>query len=398
MPGPRKPLDLRRQKPPTPPPPARPNPGPGPLEPGMLDPGTVIDPRYITADERQQLEAIGWQPGERIPGNAPDIIRAAQQEATVGGPLPLDPTRPPLTIPEPIDISRLPRQKQEEIRRSLEWAAQQIEEQRAFQEETAGLPSGVAEAVRVAEQTTRPAGGVTVVDDRPSPPPPHGPAPRAAQPPGQSPPPPPPPPQPGPRRATPPPGDLTPTGAAGLTHCPHCSWDLKRPDLTEPDLTDKRAFLAAALAWPPRRFTREYPLLDGQARLGLRSLTSHEADTALVQVGIDYRTGTVVGDGEWWQRLMDYRMAQAIDYLDIDRVGRVYEGQELADILYDTEGKPRGWTAYPGLRDHILTEVLPGESLHRVVGQTFMAFQRLADKLEANAGNRDFWTGIGSAP
>jgi hypothetical protein len=95
---------------------------------------------------------------------------------------------------------------------------------------------------------------------------------------------------------------------------------------------------------------------------------------------------------------MDYRLAQAVDYVDVEGVGRVYEGQELDDILVDTEGKPRGWTAFPALREHLVTEVLTGESFRRVAGQEFMQFQRLNDKLEANAGNQGFWTGIGSAP
>jgi hypothetical protein len=189
---------------------------------------------------------------------------------------------------------------------------------------------------------------------------------------------------------------MTATGLAGMTHCPHCHWDLKRPDETQPDLSDKRAFLASALAWPPRRFAREMSLLDGNVKVGFRSLTSREADAALAQVALDFRAGDVVGDGEWFQRLMDYRMTQSIDYIEMSGVGRVYEGQELDDIQYDTDGKPRGWTALPDLRAYLLAEVLTGESIRRVIGQSFMRFQRLNDKLEANASNQDFWEGIGS--
>jgi hypothetical protein len=406
----RKPLDLRRKRTPEPPPPARPSLSPGMtggLEPGAFEPGALIDPRYLTPDERRQFEAIGWAKGEPIPGNAAEIIRAIQDEATAGDPLPIDPTAPPITMPTPIDISRLSPRKQEEIRQALEQAARQTSELLARREAEANMPPGVAEAMRVAQQASHHGRGLTVADDRESPPPrarqavsPRQSPPPAPPPPAPPPPPPPPPPpNPEPRRpASPPGGSLSPTGAAGITHCPHCSWDLKRPDPVEPSLADKRTFLAAILAWPPRRFTREYTLFGDQLRLGLRSLTSREADAALVQIGIDYRMGTVVGDGEWWQRLMDYRLAQAVDYVDVEGVGRVYEGQELDDILVDTEGKPRGWTAFPALREHLVTEVLTGESFRRVAGQEFMQFQRLNDKLEANAGNQGFWTGIGSAP
>jgi hypothetical protein len=101
--------------------------------------------------------------------------------------------------------------------------------------------------------------------------------------------------------------------------------------------------------------------------------------------------GRVVGDGEWWQRLMDYRMTQAIEYIEIANVGRVFEGVDLDDIESD-DGNP---TVFPALVSHLLTDVLTSESIRRAVGQGFMRFQRLCEKLEASASDESFWNGIG---
>jgi hypothetical protein len=187
-------------------------------------------------------------------------------------------------------------------------------------------------------------------------------------------------------------GDLSDTGAVGITHCPHCHWDLKRPDPTDPSDDDKRNYLVATLGGPGHRFTREAALLGGTVRVSYRELTGTEADVALTQIADDVRSGRVVGDGEWWQKLMDYRMAQAIDYIDVQGVGRVHEGVDLDEI----ESDDGHLTAYPALVAHLLTTVLHGEGLRRAVGQGFMRFQRLCEKLESNADSEAFWEGIGS--
>ena len=85
-------------------------------------------------------------------------------------------------------------------------------------------------------------------------------------------------------------------------------------------------------------------------------------------------------------------MTQAIDYIEIQGVGRVYEGVDLDEIESD-DGNP---TPYPALVAHLLTNVLHSESIRRAVGQGFMRFQRLCEKLEANADEPSFWEGIGS--
>ena len=150
--------------------------------------------------------------------------------------------------------------------------------------------------------------------------------------------------------------------------------------------------LMAALGGPGHRFTRENVLLGGTVKVGYRELTGAEADAALTQIADDVRKNRVVGDGEWWQRLMDYRMTQALDYIDIQGVGRVHEGVDLDDIESDDDSV----TVYPALVGHLLGVVLHSESLRRSVGQGYMRFQRMCEKLEANADDPSFWEGIGS--
>ena len=356
----RKKLDLRKQ-PPQPAAPAAPTPiagiprgAPGP---GMLKPGQVLDSRYMTAFEKKQLASIGWEEGTPVPGNAAELIAAIQAEATAEGLLPVSPDTPPLTMPEPIDISKLPAAKQKELHDALAKASSMGTQFREQQAATAGMSPGIAQAMRVADDVAKrnsPGSGFSVVDDRPrtatksKPTSWPGPEPPAA-----------PPPEPPP--ISPPIGELSSTGAAGITHCPHCSWDLKRTDPTNPSDDDKRIYLMAALGGPGHRFTHVASLLGGSVKVGYRELTGNEADAALTQIADDVRKGRVVGDGEWWQRLMDYRMTQAIDYIDIQGVGRVYEGVDLDDIESD-DGNP---TVYPALNGHLLTNVLHSESIRR---------------------------------
>jgi hypothetical protein len=404
MPEKRK-LDLRRRPQPQPPPAAPPPTLRETLGPALFQPGRLIDPKFMTTWERKQLEAIGWEPGTPVPGNAAELIAAAQKEAT-SELLPVPPDTPPLEMPEPVDISRLSAAKQQELREALADAAHYQEQFQAQEAAVAGKPAGIAEAIRVADRVTQegqPNLGISVVDDRPPRP---AAVPAAARPTGwRQPDPPPeskptgwrqpaPPPQPAPPEpaADPPVGDLSDAGGIGITHCPHCNWDLKRPDPSTPTDDDKRTYLMATLAGPGHRFTREIVLLGGTVRVGYRELTGGEADAALTQIAEDVRKSRVVGDGEWWQRLMDYRMTQAIDYIEIRSVGRVHEGVDLADIESDDGNS----TPYPALIDHLLGSVLQSESLRRAIGQGFMRFQRLCEKLEANADEESFWNGIGS--
>jgi hypothetical protein len=396
----KKKLDLRKPAP-QPAAPATPAQPQRTLKPGMYKPGQVLDPRYMTEFEKKQLAALNWEEGAPVPGNAAELIAALQAEATAEDILPVAPDTPPLEMPKPVDISKLPAAKQEELRDALEQAGRFQEQLRANQASTVGLPASVAAAKRVADQAIQndpQSRGFSVVDDRPArQPQPHGPAPTVI-PPGPKPM--------GWQRAQPsepplavmepmndpPMGELSDTGAAGMTHCPHCSWELKRPDPSTPSDDDKRTYLMAALAGPGHRFTREVEMLGGSIKVGYRELTGGEADAALTQVADDVRKNRVVGDGEWWQKLMDYRMTQAIGYIDIQGVGRVFEGVDLDEI----ESDDGNVTPFPALVSHLLTNVLHSESIRRAVGQGFMRFQRMCEKLESNVSEPSFWEGIGS--
>ena len=367
----RKKLDLRKQPPKVVAPAAVPSQPSTTLGPGMFKPGQVIDPKYMTPFERKQLDALGWTEGTPVPGNAAELIAAIQKEANMEGVLPVPADTPPLKMPETVDISQLPAAKQRELRDALEQAGQFQEQLRAQAAATTGMAPGIAQAKQVADDVARnnPQGpGITVVDDR---------AVRSPQPAGSAPTVIPPGPKPAGWRqqmatepepvaepvpfasTSPPIGELSSTGAVGITHCPHCSWDLKRPDPSNPTDEDKRDYLIAALGGPNNRFTHETSLLGGTIKVGYRELTGSEADAALLQIADDVRKGRVVGDGEWWQRLMDYRMTQAIDYIDINGVGRVFEGVELSDI----ESDDGNLTPYPALIGHLLGDVLQSESI-----------------------------------
>jgi hypothetical protein len=158
----KKKLDLRRKPTQVSPPPvaptdqkAIPNLVPSATGPSFFQPGQVIDPRFMTAFEKKQLESIGWEKGTPVPGNAAELIAAIQQEASVEGLLPVPADTPPLVVPPPIDISRLPQAKQQELREALEQAGRYHDEFREQEAAAAGLAPGVAEAMRVANTVAR---------------------------------------------------------------------------------------------------------------------------------------------------------------------------------------------------------------------------------------------------
>jgi hypothetical protein len=141
--------------------------------------------------------------------------------------------------------------------------------------------------------------------------------------------------------------------------------------------------------------------MGGKVTLNFRTLTSDEADQALLQVAHDYRAGRLAGDINWWQRWMDYRLAMGLESVTIDGVGKPYVGPaSLADVEFDPpvdeDGVPLPGTAYPALWEHLQSRHLYNESFRKAVSLAFASFADLVRKLEANIDNADFPWGIGA--
>lgn len=420
MPEPKKPLNLKKQRPPAPPPPAQAQPGARRTLPGFMAPGEIVRPEGLTPFERAQFEKLGVAPGTPVPGDLANIVAEIRGEADPLASLGLAPDFQ-VAVPKTVEVDDLTPEQQARVRAV-------IAETAAMASAIGDIPTvpgagaGVNEAIAAAAEMDRIRRGpsVSLVDDRitgnqatpPPASPPPGPRPTlqaGALAPGQAyvhrgrvedlPPEATARPQ---QAATPPPAATDPaseTGAADARNCPHCGWDQTLRDGIDPTDVDKYGFLWSILGGPEKRFTKQYELMGGQILLNFRTLTSREADLALLQIAHDYRRGEIAGNTDWWQRWMDYRMAFALESITSAAAGKTYVGPDsLDDIEYDPpagpDGKPLPSTPLPALWEHLEGSHLYNESLRRAVSLAYAGFVDLVKKLENNYENPDFWRGI----
>jgi hypothetical protein len=411
------PIDFRsyRKAPPAPPAPAATAlPGEGRLP---LQPGTVIPVDRLTPAERAGLEQIGWKPGTGVPTNLADAI--ARATADHAHELPVRPDTPPLVVTEtPID--RLP----EERKWQLAAAVQQADLQRKHLEslpriEQPGFQHGIDAAIAAASAIppVPPPRGADVSPPTPQPPssPIVGlysrtvdPSSSVTEPRTQA------VSAPGPytaeertnhlrqlrdweqtihqlrTRVAELEADRPGSGAIATPNCPHCGWDLERPDEVEPTEEDKLGYLAMLLGGAAVRFTKDVPLYGGQLVVRFRTLTYPERCLTNEQAGWDLRSGKIFGDGEYFNNLIDYRLV-----LSIERVILADRGEFPVPEATSAERLDGEHTVLPRLRDWFTEQVLPSEMVVMAIKKEFIRFQALIEKLTATASNPDFWAGIG---
>lgn len=414
----------------------RPSPFPGIRGTLPLEPGTAIK---MTPMEEQGLARLGLKPGDAVPANLADAVAAARRGAREVGDLsPVDVDTPPLEYDE-MPLESLPPARQRELMAAIQ---QMNESDKHFRSMPAivghqGQNASLMQAVRVASEAPAP-----IVDKRPpaapaaltayrKPDPQHdrrGLVPDA-----------------GPRKSNSPEPAAPPqffrvqdpqqaeqlgaaladnealrlkvaeleralaagavaasvkdpgaadSGAVSLGNCQHCGWALDQPDEIDPSPVDRYEYLAAILGGPRARYRREVSLFGGTARCTFRSLTTEENDMVFRQITADGRGGELLSENDVYLRMMDYRLAMTLERLEL-RGGpapSLYEMPEAASVPPD-EGDP---TPLPILVRYLRGEVLPSETLQRAVRQEYHRFNRQVEKLEANAGNPDFWAGTAS--
>jgi hypothetical protein len=180
------------------------------------------------------------------------------------------------------------------------------------------------------------------------------------------------------------------SGAIATPNCPHCGWDLERPDEVEPTEEDKLGYLAMLLGGAAVRFTKDVPLYGGQLVVRFRTLTYPERCLTNEQAGWDLRSGKIFGDGEYFNNLIDYRLV-----LSIERVILADRGEFPVPEATSAERLDGEHTVLPRLRDWFTEQVLPSEMVVMAIKKEFIRFQALIEKLTATASNPDFWAGIG---
>jgi hypothetical protein len=436
---------FRRQPVPTPPPslgaaaplPGAPGGGTLPLPSGQVS---------LTDYTRRQLEKLGWQEGDPIPGDLGKRIQKIQREiaeetaTTTHG----FPPGSKVKIGKTVNIDELPPERQQELRQHLAEYKEVMAQQEIAQQAQAAIEAqvhqtaepSVQEAQRLALQAAQAQRARAAAQTAPGAPQgPESPFPevvinteaRHAQqvatkmPPGLR-------PRPG---ATPvsadgiadfvvtdlpvdtpdlsPPQEETqeePTaaeapqeaGAGGdmpLERCPRCWWKLSDPFAVEPADRDRQMFVAAILG--TTRFRKTVQLMNGYLSVDYRSLTSMETELLFQQLGIDLRAGLIVSDAEYLMRLQEYRLYMSIEAIANDRGERMIEIPPIHEIPYDAPetGQPEQ-TRLIEMKRWFNEEAVTSESLRRILAQHLREFQRLVEALEAQTDEPGFWTGIES--
>ncbi len=453
--------ELKPKPVPTPPP------GRGQLPPEQL-PGEGRPPlrtgHVVMSDwTRKQLQAVGWQDGDPIPGDLGQRLQEIQAEVmkekegakledselAVGW----QPAKASF-----VEIEKLPKEKQDEIRAYLSEYKQEVQQQEQLKQHEAELdaqiPDNVQGAMRditkqqmlagdaaMAERRAKQQGDDEsyVIDDRqqsaPSVPPGAPPLPEGKQLGGVS---------MGPNdvgskidelnrrkdeaaKAPPPKPEKPateehPTGATNPLHnqnCPRCKWPVAMPFTIEPTDKDKQAFMAAVLG--TNRFEKGYSIMGGNVEVKYRSLTTEEISVLNYQLSADVRNGVIRGDGEYLAWSIEYRFVMGISEVKVggnivtkvpaliewSRQHPVKLGKEQTPpttpmeiensreaFLAGTAGGQHAGTPLPRMRQWLYDDQLTQEPLRRILGEKHREFQRLTEALEAMTAEPSFWKGI----
>ncbi len=363
-----------------------------------------IAPSSLTDIERKSLEAVGWTDSIPLPTSHEGMKQlqselAAMREVEV--PLPVDPKTPPLKV-NTVPIESLSAEKQAQIQNVFKNIGAQEAQKAAAAQQSKDFMSreasikGIGSAHRAADQATE-AFKAKLEATKPAPPPADepvyevnvAPEPKAA-------------PAPAPEPA-PMPHTHSDTGAnAGLSHCPHCQWDLSIADIPEPPYADKVAFLQCMLGEKP--FVKTYPLFNNNVQVTFRTLTTRELDVVSKQAYKDRQEGKLPNELDYWEQVNRYRLMLQLQGFHSASPGGFHK--DLPDgyskstnpmctgtwVNEEREGElGLNETGIPMIEQWIIEEVLKTEAVFRIVNNTCNQFNRLASRMEAMADNSDFW-------
>ena len=369
-------IDLRKKPAPAPFPTAPaaaaailPGPNRMPLPQGHMIPAT------LTPAERAKMAELGVKEGTVIPGNFAEIVAAAEQDAVRENAAALPPASldtPPLQLPPTVAVSSLPTAKQAEIARGLQEAAE------AHRQQTTLAASALDPSVKAAVAAGIAAGAQTpsdmpVIDDRnaefygdtgePKP----VPASRMQQPVEHA---------------------HTETDDLRPQFCSHCGWDQAVTDPIVVTEDDKRSFLAAVLGGVHWR--KAFTLMAGRMAVVVRNLSTEEIDLCYRQAYLEVERGVLKSSKEFAELVNRYRMVLQLVSLNAATGMTWTLPERLTDWDVDCEN---GNTKLFEITKYVQTNVLPNETIHRLVAGKVADFNRMETKLEANVENADFWNG-----
>lgn len=188
-----------------------------------------------------------------------------------------------------------------------------------------------------------------------------------------------------------PPADTTGNGLPPAS-CPNCGWKHDRVDLVAVDDHDKYAYLAMIHGGSEVRFEKEFSLFGGALKVRFRTRSRAEECLAAHQLAADLRSGREPAVNTPYgqlTKLLDYRLALSL--VSVARHGEATEQMPKIDVAIPPVGQD---TELVRLNEWIYDEVLGSPSIQRAVATAFIRFINLEERLEVNAENPDFWSGI----
>jgi hypothetical protein len=338
----------------------------------------------LTPEESARLRSFGWQPGDPIPGNLPDYIKAFDQatrslpeevreeiRTTPSAP----PGTPPTKIPQPVDISQLDAQHRAEIEAYLQdfrKHAPEIEKAVKVRSGMDKIAPSIQQAIVAHEQE-----GVELVDSR---------------------------------------TEKEFVDQALGTQFGSAEDLQKQIDIaegkkksrnvveTEPeaasevedplDYVDKAGYLTAIMAMKP--FRKLYTLFGGRIEIVFRQLDTELAEMVLTQVSHSARVGLVEHEENiqlghvYWSLLSLESISFQGEKTNVAEAVNDY--LEAWDKDASEDGEP---TPLPSLLKTMRASVpLHHVSVWRAVQKLHAKFNKLVEALEAKSDEPDFWNGI----
>ena len=172
------------------------------------------------------------------------------------------------------------------------------------------------------------------------------------------------------------------------------------PDIPEPDVVERQAFVQSVLGLKP--FPKQYSLLGGAVRVTFRTLTAQEIDAVYAHAFSERQTSELQTTEDFWERINRLRM-----FLQLAKVeSSAFQHNLPEGLSKETNSSATSYWEEAGdvglvfkkMEDRILSEVMPTESMNRMVTNTCGRFNRLVSKMEAMVDRSDFWSETASPP
>lgn len=357
-----------------------------------LRPGNII----LTDQERKDLKVLGYEVGQAIPGNLPELLQRARElqqgENAVLTDLQeeierVSKTTSKLKVPKPVNLEDLPEEKQQELRAAMAKAQESIESaelQRHIQNQQSQFMAGLSPQLRELITNTQSSSQFLAAQKENTP---------ASNPLLSTPT--------KPNSATESTSSYVPAANEKQTltpdeqksqFCPHCQTDITKPPEVEPTDSDIFDYVQSIIGKKP--FLKAFNYLKGRWRVVFRSLSVTGDELVSRQLQRDAKEGKFLTPLDILQQEMLYRMCLGIYNLTIQNTGTAadttYFSKEIDEYLAaypDTEKDP----ALPAILKAIQTnDTLCNELSYRMLVNSWRKFNDLLNLLTLRAQDPNF--------